>query len=70
MFIKFPRSRRQRPVIFSAAILLGAILLVLPSPSLAGGGFVIGTFEDQYLGRTGTRTTSSRPTGSPRADSL
>jgi hypothetical protein len=50
MFIKFPRSRRQRPVIFSAAILLGAILLVLPSPSLAGGGFVVGTFEDQYPG--------------------
>ena len=50
MFIKFPRFRRQRPVMFSAAILLGAILLVLPSPSLAGGGFVVGTFEDQYPG--------------------
>lgn len=50
MFIKFPRSRRQRPVIFSAAILVGAILVVLPPLSVARGDFVTGTFEDQYPG--------------------
>src|SRR5271157_5736323 len=61
MLIDFPRFRRQRPVIFSAAILVGAILVVLPPPSLAGGGFVIGTFEDQYPGPN-TYTNDFQPT--------